>query len=289
MNRLATAAFLVLSILPGRPAHGQPAAPLHRLSPASSAMRAEWRSSAPRSPQGRLCAERQTATDIAVLSITPPAAGEVTVIVRAAGFADWRQAVASPASPSVIEIVLQPAAIRDEVTVTPTRSEEQLGTIPASVSVIGQLDIQRRPAVVPDDLLRQLPEFSLFRRSSSLRRTRPARASRFAASARAASAAASCSSMACRSTTRSAVGCWTALPMESAQRIEVVNGASSSLRLLRDGRRAQCDDAIARASDLRRQDGTAAGTARRSTFARPMSGAKSASRSTAARLTPMAI
>jgi iron complex outermembrane receptor protein len=232
MNRLATAALLVLSILPGRPAHGQPAAP------SSSAISGIVRDASGgaifgASVTARVAsgAERQTATDIAGrFSITPPAAGEVTVIVRAAGFADWRQAVASSASPSVIEIVLQPAAIRDEVTVTPTRSEEQLGTIPASVSVIGQLDIQRRPAVVPDDLLRQLPEFSLFRRSSSL-------------SAHPTSQGVSLRGIGPSGVSRSLVLLdgvpfndafggwvyWTALPMESAQRIEVVNGASSSL------------------------------------------------------------
>ena len=39
-----------------------------------------------------------------------------------------------------------------------TRSEQGLGDVPASVSVIRREDIQRRAAVVPDDLLRQLPE-----------------------------------------------------------------------------------------------------------------------------------
>ena len=127
------------------------------------------RSSAPRSPHESPCRAADGDRHCGLL-LDHSSGGRRGHRHRArSGFADWRQAVASPASPSVIEIVLQPAAIRDEVTVTPTRSEEQLGTIPASVSVIGQLDIQRRPAVVPDDLLRQLPEFSLFRRSSSLR------------------------------------------------------------------------------------------------------------------------
>ena len=128
----------------------------------------------------------------------------------------------------MIEIVLQPAAIRDEVTVTPTRGESSSAPS-ASVSVIGQLDIQRRPAVVPDDLLRQLPEFSLFRRSSSL-------------SAHPTSQGVSLRGIGPSGVSRSLVlldgvpfndafggwVCWTALPMESAHR-EVVNGASSSL------------------------------------------------------------
>ena len=67
-----------------------------------------------------------------------------------------------------LEIVLSPAGITDEVTVTPTRSEQRMGDVPASISVISRDEIRRSPAVLPDDLLRTLPTFSLFRRSSSL-------------------------------------------------------------------------------------------------------------------------
>ena len=49
-----------------------------------------------------------------------------------------------------------------------TRSEVRLGDVPASMSVIGRDDIRRSPAVLADDVLRQLPSFSLFRRTSSL-------------------------------------------------------------------------------------------------------------------------
>jgi len=175
-------------------------------------------------------AERRTTSDgSGRFSITPPAPGEVTLIVRAPGFAEWRQPMV-PASAGDVEVTLQPAAIRDEVTVTPTRGEQQLGTLPASVSVISQQDIQRRPAVVPDDLLRQLPEFSLFRRSSSL-------------SAHPTSQGVSLRGIGPSGVSRSLVLLdgvpfndafggwvyWTALPMDSAERIEVVNGASSSL------------------------------------------------------------
>ncbi len=175
-------------------------------------------------------AERRTMSDgSGRFSLVPPAAGEVTLIVRAPGFAEWRQGIA-PATGGAVDVTLQPAAIRDEVTVTPTRGEQQLGTIPASVSVIGQQDIQRSPAVVPDDLLRQLPEFSLFRRSSSI-------------SAHPTSQGVSLRGIGPSGVSRSLVLLdgvpfndafggwvyWTALPMDSAERIEVVNGASSSL------------------------------------------------------------
>jgi iron complex outermembrane receptor protein len=175
-------------------------------------------------------AERQTTSDASGrFLVSSPAGGKVTLIVRSAGFAEGRVAL-TEATVGSVEVVLQPATVRDEVTVTPTRSEQQLGAIPASVSVISSEEIQRRPAMVPDDLLRQLPEFSLFRRSSSL-------------SAHPTSQGVSLRGIGPSGVSRSLVLLdgvpfndafggwvyWTALPMESAERIEVVNGASSSL------------------------------------------------------------
>jgi len=96
-------------------------------------------------------AERQTTSDATGrFLVAPPAAGDFTLIVRAAGFAERRMTLVASASAATVEVLLQPAGVRDEVTVTPTRSEQQLGTIPASVSVIGQEEIQRRPALVHD-------------------------------------------------------------------------------------------------------------------------------------------
>ena len=54
------------------------------------------------------------------------------------------------------------------MTVTPTRSEQRLGDIPASVSIVDAQEIRESPALVADDVLRQVPTFSLFRRTSSL-------------------------------------------------------------------------------------------------------------------------
>ena len=70
------------------------------------------------------------------------------------GFA-WAQAPEAPAR-------LEP------VVVTPARIEQQAGESPASVTVITADDIEHSPNVALDDLLRQVPSFNLFRRSSSL-------------------------------------------------------------------------------------------------------------------------
>ncbi len=54
------------------------------------------------------------------------------------------------------------------VVVTPGRLEQEAGEAPASVTVIDGRDVRQSPSQTVDDLLRQVPSFSLFRRSSSL-------------------------------------------------------------------------------------------------------------------------
>jgi outer membrane receptor protein involved in Fe transport len=242
MNYLATAFALAALIVRGAPVEAQPVSQTR--APAGALITGIVHDStggaiAGASVMVRVASGdvRQTTTDPSGrFSIAQPAAGpagDVTLIVRATAFAEWRKSLAqgtAAGSPGSIEVVLQPARLRDEVTVTPTRSEQQLGTIPASVSVIRQQDIQQRPALVPDDLLRQLPEFSLFRRSNSV-------------SAHPTSQGVSLRGIGPSGVSRSLVLLdgvpfndafggwvyWTALPMASAERIEVVNGASSSL------------------------------------------------------------
>jgi outer membrane receptor protein involved in Fe transport len=101
-------------------------------------------------------------------SATAPGSGEVTLIVRAEGFAEQRTRIAADAPRNGLEIVLQPATISETVTVTAARLEQRTEDVAASVSVVGRDAIRRSPAVVADDVLRQVPTFSLFRRTSSL-------------------------------------------------------------------------------------------------------------------------
>ncbi len=56
----------------------------------------------------------------------------------------------------------------ETVTVTATRGERRLGDSPADLTVLTREDLQRWPAVALDDALKQVPSFSLFRRTSSL-------------------------------------------------------------------------------------------------------------------------
>src|SRR3954466_7825877 len=92
---------------------------------------------------------------------------DIVLIVRATGFAELRHTVPAGTSASV-DLVLSPASLQEAVTVTATRSERRTGDVPASVNVLDREDIKQSPALVADDLLRQIPTFSLFRRTSSL-------------------------------------------------------------------------------------------------------------------------
>jgi outer membrane receptor protein involved in Fe transport len=115
-----------------------------------------------RAPSG---SEQQTVTGPDgrfALSSLP--AGAV-VIVRASGFAEKTLPASNGAS---LDIELAPANLFESVSVTPTRTEQRLADVPANVSVISKDQIRRSPAVVADDVLRQAPTFSLFRRTSSL-------------------------------------------------------------------------------------------------------------------------
>ena len=147
--------------------------------------------------------------------------------MRAGGFAERSQPL-TPNGP--LEIVLAPARLFESVTVTPTRTEQRLGDVPASVSVIDKEQIRQSPAAVADDVLRLAPTFSLFRRTSSL-------------SAHPTAQGVSLRGIGPSGVSRSLVLIdgmpfndpfggwvyWTRVPLENVERIEVVDGTSSSV------------------------------------------------------------
>ena len=153
--------------------------------------------------------------------------GDATVVVRAVGFAE--KSTPLPAN-GVVEIVLEPANVLQTVTVTPTRTEQRMGDVAASVSVLDRETIRRSPAVVADDVLRLIPTFSLFRRTSSL-------------SSHPTAQGVSLRGVGPSGVSRSLVMIdgvpfndpfggwvyWTRIPLESVDRIEVVDGTSSSV------------------------------------------------------------
>jgi outer membrane receptor protein involved in Fe transport len=154
----------------------------------------------------------------------PP--GPATLVVLAGGFAQREV----PLVPGETEVVLSPASLFEQVTVTPTRREQRLGDTPASITVLDSRQIEQSPAVVADDLLRQVPTFSLFRRTSSL-------------SAHPTAQGVSLRGIGPSGVSRTLVLIdnvpfndpfggwvyWTRVPLGAVDRIEVVEGSSSSL------------------------------------------------------------
>jgi outer membrane receptor protein involved in Fe transport len=163
-------------------------------------------------------------------SLDPPAGEEVVLVVRAGGFAESEQRLMPSAANKEITVVLMPATLFESVTVTPTRTEQRLGDVPASVNVLNSEDIRQSPAVVSDDVLRQVPTFSLFRRTSSL-------------SAHPTTQGVSLRGIGPSGVSRTLVLLdgvpfndpfggwvyWTRVPMDSTDRIEIVDNSSSSL------------------------------------------------------------
>lgn len=96
------------------------------------------------------------------------APGDYELRVSADGFNGFIKRVKLGDQPSQISITLEPAAVNETVTVTPARTELRLAVAPASVSVLDAKDVSNAAAQTFDDLLRQVPGFSIFRRSSSV-------------------------------------------------------------------------------------------------------------------------
>src|SRR5262249_7947752 len=88
--------------------------------------------------------------------------------VTATGFSSFAQQGSLGTAPHQVNTTLEPASISETIIVTPTRAELRLQDAPASVSVLDAKDLTTAAAQTLDDLLRQIPGFSIFRRSSSI-------------------------------------------------------------------------------------------------------------------------
>ena len=93
----------------------------------------------------------------------PVSAGRLRV--RATGFADVEVTVPATAD-DTIDVVLQPATFADTVIVTSDRGATRLPSA-ASATVLTSAELANTAAGALDDVLRQTPGFTLFRRSSS--------------------------------------------------------------------------------------------------------------------------
>ncbi|MEJ7618559.1 MAG: TonB-dependent receptor plug domain-containing protein [Pyrinomonadaceae bacterium] len=98
------------------------------------------------------------------------AAGAGRLVVRAQGFATAEQRLSERRfadAAEALRVVLAPASVAEQVTVTASRVATRLSDTAASILVLSSLDLARTPAVSLDDALRQIPGFTLFRRSGS--------------------------------------------------------------------------------------------------------------------------
>jgi outer membrane receptor protein involved in Fe transport len=92
------------------------------------------------------------------------AAPPASVRVSRAG---WQTAVADWTGGGDLRFVLQPARAEQQIVVTATRTPAVLSDVASSVSAITAADASSAPELAVDDILRQVPGFSLLRRSDS--------------------------------------------------------------------------------------------------------------------------
>jgi outer membrane receptor protein involved in Fe transport len=163
-------------------------------------------------------------------TIDAPEGAELTIIVRAGGFAEAVKRLTASERTGELDVLVSPASVLETVTVTPSRAEQKVVDVPASVNILKSEEIRQSPAVVADDVLRQIPTFSLFRRTSSL-------------SSHPTSQGVSLRGLGPSGVSRTLVLVdgtpfndpfggwvyWTRVPLEDVDRIEVVDGPSSNL------------------------------------------------------------
>jgi outer membrane receptor protein involved in Fe transport len=174
---------------------------------------------------------RRTTDDEGRFAFDSVSAAEASLVVEAEGFAraerNWS---ASRDATSRLEIALAPARVSDEVTITAERTATRVSDTAASVTVLSERELAATAALTVDDALRQVPGFSLFRRSGS-RTTNPT-AQGVSLRGVGASGASRAVVMSDGIPINDPFGGWVywgRVPRQAVGRIEVVRGGSSSL------------------------------------------------------------
>jgi len=111
----------------------------------------------------------QTTADDGAFAFDLPSDCAGRLIVEAAGFAEARTNFRplESAGGSGIGVTLNPAPLYESVSVTATRTPEGETTPEASTATVTSLDLQNWGGLTTDDKLRQVPGFSLYRRTGS--------------------------------------------------------------------------------------------------------------------------
>jgi iron complex outermembrane receptor protein len=97
-------------------------------------------------------------------------AGKYTLRAEARGFKlAAKEVTLAPEVASVsVVVTLEILPVNETVVVSETRTNEQLGDLPAHITVLSAEEVSRSTALTLDDFLKRVPSFSLFRRSSGL-------------------------------------------------------------------------------------------------------------------------
>jgi len=90
-----------------------------------------------------------------------------SVGVRANGFSSAEQDWSAVSSSVQLTFTLRPVGVSEQIVVSATRSEMKLSEAPGSPLLISSEDLAANPALTLDDMLREVPGFTLFRRASS--------------------------------------------------------------------------------------------------------------------------
>jgi outer membrane receptor protein involved in Fe transport len=96
-----------------------------------------------------------------------PAAGDGRLLVSMPGFSPYSVDIKAHASLDNLQIVLAPAPNLQRIEVKST-AQDRIPAVPASLFSISEEQIDLSGSLAVDDVLRQVPGFSTFRRSSSL-------------------------------------------------------------------------------------------------------------------------
>jgi outer membrane receptor protein involved in Fe transport len=91
-----------------------------------------------------------------------------TITVHAAGFGDAQRSWdAGSTTSATLDITLSTGAVEQAIVVTATRTPARLDELAVSAVALGPQDLDATAALTADDKLRQIPGFTLFRRSGS--------------------------------------------------------------------------------------------------------------------------
>lgn len=172
-----------------------------------------------------------TTDDEGMFRLDEARTSETTIQVRASGFAPKEVKIKDAVDASgQLRIVLTPAPVSEAVTVTATRTETRINDVAGSLVILSSRDVTEAGAATIDDALRQVPGFTLFRRTGS----RAANPTTQGLSLRGIGASGASRALVLQDgiPLNDPFGGWVywgRVPRESIERIEVLRGGASSL------------------------------------------------------------